>query len=207
MSKEEPTESHKPIESQGGRLVLASGSPRRRALLEQIGVVPDLIDPVEIDEGICAGELPRDMAVRLSVDKAQRAALSHSGAFILAADTVVAVGRRVLSKPSSQVAARNGLNLLSGRAHRVFTSIALIDPAGQLGQRVVVTRVSFKRLHAREIEDYVSSGEWEGKAGGYAIQGRAAVYIRKISGSYSGVVGLPLYETAALLRSGGYLRY
>jgi septum formation protein len=186
------------------RLVLASASPRRLGLLRQIGLEPAAIDPADIDETPLTTELPPALARRLAVSKARTAAARHDGAFVLAADTVVACGRRVLPKAETPDQAADCLKLLSGRRHRVLTGIALAAPDGSLRERVVETAVAFKRLTARDIDWYLDSGEWYGKAGGYAIQGRAALFVRRINGSYSNVVGLPLFETAGLLQGGGF---
>lgn len=180
--------------------VLASASPRRLALLEQIGVKPDRVVSPDVDETPLKGELPRALAQRLARAKVEAAA--EAGSVVLAADTVVACGRRVLPKAESEAEARACLALLSGRAHIVLTALALKSDAG-LRERLVETRVRFKRLTAVEIDGYIAGGEWRGKAGGYAIQGRAGKFALSISGSYSCVVGLPLYETAALLESAG----
>lgn len=185
-------------------LVLASASPRRLDLLKQIGIVPDAVDPAEADESPRPRELPAKHALRLAEEKAAIVARRHPGAFVLAADTVVACGRRILPKAETEAQARACLDLLSGRRHRVWGGIAIADPDGRVTSRRADTIVTFKRLTAREISDYLASGEWEGKAGGYAIQGRAAAFIRGITGSYSNVVGLPLYETAMLLRGLGF---
>ncbi len=185
-------------------LVLASASPRRLALLTQIALAPDRIDPADIDETPRARELPARHALRLAAAKAMAVAPRHDGAFILAADTVVACGRRILPKPDAPAAARACLALLSGRRHRVHGGIALVTPTGRMVTRRVETIVTFKRLSAAEIEDYLASGEWRGKAGGYAIQGLAARFVRHLGGSYTNVVGLPLFETVALLAGQGY---
>ena len=185
-------------------LVLASASPRRLELLRQIGIVPDRVDPADIDETPLRNELPPANALRLAREKAQRVMPRHAGAFVLAADTVVACGRRILPKPMDEETARRCLELLSGRRHRVHSGIALVGPDGRMVVRRVDTRVAFKRLSKEEIIRYLKSREWYEKAGGYAIQGRAAALIRFISGSYSNVVGLPLYETAQLLAGRGY---
>ena len=185
-------------------LVLASASPRRLELLRQIGIVPDRVDPADIDETPLRNELPPANALRLARAKAQRVMPRHAGAFVLAADTVVACGRRILPKPMDEETARRCLELLSGRRHRVHSGIALVGPDGRMVVRRVDTRVAFKRLSREEIARYLKSREWYEKAGGYAIQGRAAALIRFISGSYSNVVGLPLYETAQLLAGRGY---
>ena len=185
------------------RLVLASASPRRIALLRQIGVEPDAIDPAEIDETPRKTELPRVLAGRLAGEKAACVAERQSGALVLAADTVVACGRRILPKAESPDEARACLALLSGRRHVVHSALVLLDEAGKKRERLVLTRIAFKRLERDEIDLYLASEEWRGKAGGYAIQGLAAAFVRFLSGSYSGVVGLPLFETALLLRAAG----
>lgn len=192
------------------KLVLASGSPRRIELLEQAGIVPDRLQPTDLDETPQRSEHPRSLARRLSRMKAEHAAAILKGegaagdAFILAADTVVSVGRRVLPKAETLDEASNCLHLLSGRSHRVFTGICLISPHGHARQAIVETRVRFKRLSREEQESYLASGEWRGKAGGYAIQGLAGTFVVKLVGSYSNVVGLPLYETVRLLTGEGY---
>jgi septum formation protein len=185
-------------------LVLASASPRRLALLRQIGLEPGRIDPADIDESPRAGELPPAHAVRLAEEKARAVMPRHPGAYILAADTVVACGRRILPKPLDPITARFCLELLSGRRHRVHGGIALASPGDRLTLRRVDSQVAFKRLSEAEITDYLCCGEWRGKAGGYAIQGRAAALIRWVCGSYTNVVGLPLFETAQLLAGRGY---
>ena len=177
------------------RLILASASPRRLALLAQIGVTPDEVIAADIDETPLKKETPRALALRLARTKAEAV---QSEARVLAADTVVAVGRRVLPKAETEAEARDCLALLSGRGHRVYTGIALKSANG-IRTRLVETRVTFKVLSPADIEAYIASGEWKGKAGGYAVQGRASRYITGIVGSYSNVVGLPLYETANLL--------
>jgi len=186
------------------RLVLASASPRRLDLLRQIGIEPSAIDPAHIDETVRPGELPVQHALRLAGEKAAAVAPRLADAFILAADTVVACGRRILPKPEDEKTARACLELLSGRRHRVHGGIAVVAPGGRVRTRVVTTAVVFKRLEDAEIAAYLASGEWRGKAGGYAIQGRAAVFVRTISGAYPNVVGLPLYETVSLLRGLGW---
>lgn len=186
------------------RLVLASASPRRLELLRQVGLAPDEIDPAEIDETPHSDELPPAHAVRLAEAKARAVMPRHPGAYILAADTVVACGRRILPKTEDEASARSCLELLSGRRHRVHGAIALASPDGRLVCRRVDSHVAFKRLSETEIAAYLRTGEWSGKAGGYAIQGRAAMLVRWISGSYSNVVGLPLFETAQLLTGRGY---
>lgn len=183
-------------------LILASASPRRRELIARLGLVPDAINPADIDESPKKGELPRDYARRMAREKAEAAA-SDQG-FVLAGDTVVAAGRRILPKAEDEGTARKCLELLSGRRHRVLSAIALRAPDGTLRERLSETVVQFKRLSADEIDDYIASGEWGGKAGGYAIQGLAEGLISRIQGSHSGVVGLPLYETRALLKAAGF---
>jgi septum formation protein len=173
------------------------------SLLRQIGLEPDEIRAAEIDETPLKHELPRDLARRLARQKAMAAREGGSSSFLLAADTVVAVGRRILPKAETEDEARRCLALLSGRAHRVYTGLALLH-AGRVRERLVETRVKFKRLSDGEVASYLASGEWSGKAGGYAIQGRAGAFVLGIIGSYSAVVGLPLYETACLLDGEGY---
>ena len=186
------------------RLILASASPRRRDLLRQIGLEPAAAEPADIDETPLKDERPAALAERLAVAKARLVAGRHAGAFVLGADTVVACGRRILPKPKDEAEARRCLTLLSGRRHHVFTGLAVVTPDGACRARVADTVVAFKRLSAAERDWYLAGGEWRGKAGGYAIQGRAAVFVRFLSGSYPNVVGLPLYETAALLHGLGY---
>ena len=187
-----------------GRLILASASPRRIDLLAQIGIQPNAVVPAEIDETPHKGELPANLAVRLACAKAEAIRPAHGGAYLLAADTVVACGRRTLPKAMDVAGARICLQQLSGRRHRVLGGIAVIAPDGTARSRLVTTVVTFKNLTPDEIETFIASGEWHGKAGGYAIQGRAAVFVRWIGGSYSNVVGLPLAETWALLLGLGY---
>ncbi len=184
---------------------MASASPRRLDLLAQIGVVPQAVDPAHLDETPLKSELPGPHALRLAKDKALAVAARHPGRFILAADTVVACGRRILPKAEDTKTARTCLRLLSGRRHRVHGGVCLLGPDGKSWSRLVTTQVMFKRLDPSEIEAYVTGGEWNGKAGGYAIQGMAALFVRSVSGSYSNVVGLPLFETGALLRTAGLL--
>jgi septum formation protein len=192
------------------KLVLASGSPRRVSLLNQAGIEPDGLRPSNVDETPKRGELPRACANRLARAKAE-VALDHvradeelQGAYIIAADTVVAVGRRILPKPELIDEAAQCLRMLSGRNHRVYTALCLITPKRKYRQRVVETRVRFKRLSSEDIEAYLGSGEWRGKAGGYAAQGLAGSFIVKLVGSYTNVVGLPLYEAVALLDGEGF---
>lgn len=184
-------------------LILASASPRRRDLLAQIGVTPDRIVAAGVDEGVLSGETPRAHAGRLAAEKAEAIAAANRRALVLAADTVVACGRRILPKAEDEDTARACLALLSGRAHRVYTGVALAGPGDERRLQIVETRVKVKRLSAREIDRYIASEEWRGKAGGYAIQGAFAAYIIALIGSYSNVVGLPLYETANLLTGAG----
>jgi septum formation protein len=184
------------------RLILASASPRRLDLLARIGAVPDAVIPAEIDETPRKGELPIAYARRIAAAKA--AAVAEAGALILAADTVVAAGRRILPKTETEAEARASLSLLSGRRHRVHSAVTLIDARGAAHHRLSTSIVAFKRLSGDELAAYLAGGEWQGKAGGYAIQGGAEALVRRISGSWSGVVGLPLYETRALLRAAGY---
>jgi len=186
------------------RLILASASPRRLDLLARIGVVPDAIIPADIDESVPKGELPRDHALRLATEKAEAVAKRHPDAMILAADTVVAVGRRILPKVEDEATLRACMKLLSGRRHRVLTGVALAAPGQPLRTRVVETMIAMKRLSPQEIDFYAGHGEWRGKAGGYALQGYGEVYVRHIAGSYSNVVGLPLAETRNLLKGAGY---
>jgi septum formation protein len=185
-------------------LILASASPRRLALLEQIGIAPDTVDPAAVDETAQRRELPAQLAARLGMEKATAVAARHPDTFVLGADTVVACGRRILPKPEDAAEARACLDFLSGRRHVVYGGVTLVSPDGTARHRLVRTTVTFKRLERDEIAAYLDSGEWQGKAGGYAIQGRAAAFIRFIRGSYSNVVGLPLYEVAQLLKGVGY---
>ncbi len=186
------------------RLILASASPRRLDLLARIGVLPDEVEPADIDERVLPGELPRDHAIRLAKQKAAAIAVRFPHDLVLAADTVVAVGRRILPKVEDEPTLRQCMSLLSGRRHRVLTGVALSLPGGQARSRLVETMIAMKRLSAEEIDFYANHGEWRGKAGGYALQGYGEVYVRHIAGSYSNVVGLPLGETRHLLQSAGY---
>ncbi len=183
-------------------LVLASSSPRRVELLALAGFTPDTIDPADIDETPLRDETPRRLAQRLAVTKARVVAERHPDAVVLAADTVVAVGRRFLEKAADEAEATRFLKLLSGRNHRVFTGVAVVH-AGRLAHRVNETRVTFKILSDAEITSYVASGDWRGKAGAYGIQGAASAFVRQIVGSHHGVMGLPLYETVNLLAGAG----
>lgn len=185
-------------------LILASQSPRRLSLLAQIGITPDAVRPADINEDPIEGEVPRGHALRLAQEKAAKVAGDNPDKIILAADTVVGVGRRILPKAETQEEARYCLELMSGRGHRVFTGVAVIKADGDMISRVVETRLTMKRLSAVELQDYLKSGEWQGKAGGYGIQGRAEGFISKLIGSYSNVVGLPLFESRNLLQGAGY---
>ena len=192
------------------KLVLASASPRRLQMLEQAGVTPDALRPTTIDESVTKGEVPRHIVKRLARAKAEaakkliRGEKEYDKAFVLAADTVVAVGRRVLGKAELEHEAGDALRMLRGRAHRVHTAICLITPEGRIRERVVETRIRFRNLSNEEIGNYLASGEWKGKAGGYAIQGIAGAFVVKLVGSYTNVVGLPLTEVVNLLQGEGY---
>ena len=186
------------------RLVLASASPRRLELLRQVGMVPDQVDPADIDERPGRRELPAAYAARVAADKARAVMVRHPASYVIAADTVVAAGRRILPKPDDAEAARRCLKLLSGGRHRVYGGLYVRAPDGRVAARTVQTQVKMKRLAAAEIDAYIASGEWDGKAGGYAIQGRAAAFIPWVNGSHPNVVGLPVCETLACLRGLGY---
>jgi len=185
------------------RLILASASPRRLDLLARIGVVPDAVLPADVDESVPKGEPPRDHALRLARAKAEAVAAREPEALVLAADTVVAVGRRILPKAEDEATLRACMALLSGRRHRVMTGVALASPTG-VRVKLVETMIAMKRLSAEEVDFYAAHGEWRGKAGGYALQGYGEVYVRHIAGSYSNVVGLPLAETRLMLKAAGY---
>lgn len=186
------------------RLVLASASPRRLDLLARIGVTPDAVAPADIDESVPPGELPYNHALRLAREKAEAVAALHTDALVLAADTVVAVGRRILPKVEDEATLRACMKLLSGRRHRVLTGVALVAPGQPPRTRLGETMIAMKRLSDEEIDYYAGHGEWRGKAGGYALQGYGEVYVRHIAGSYSNVVGLPLADTRLLLKAAGY---
>ena len=188
------------------RLVLASASPRRLDLLRQIGLEPDAVDPPDIDEAPLKDETTRRLVQRLAREKAAAVAARHSQAYILAADTLVAVGRRILAKPKDEADARRMLNLLSGRAHRVLTGVAVIAPDGRTADRVSESRLHFKRLTSGEIAAHIASGDWRDAAGAYKIHKGAGAFVIALQGSYTGVVGLPLYETKALLEGLGFRR-
>jgi septum formation protein len=192
------------------KLVLASASPRRLTLLERAGLTPDLLNPADIDETPRKGETPRSLSIRLANEKAKAAARAPQvtalgpSVFIVAADTVVGLGRRILPKAESREQAKDCLELLSGRSHWVYSTVAVIAPGGRTTTRCSETKVRFKRLSRNDLDSYLASEEWRGKAGGYAIQGRAEAFVRYVSGSYSAVVGLPMYETIHLLEGAGY---
>ena len=184
--------------------ILASSSPRRLALLQDIGITPDKIVAADIDEAPKPQELPRQLAARLAHEKLLAVAAQYPQAYVLAADTVVACGRRILPKAETPEQVRECLTLLSGRRHHVFTGVAIHTPQGKIVQRLGDSSVIFRQLQRDDVDGYVASGEGIGKAGGYAIQGRAGALIRFISGSYSNIVGLPLFETAQMLRNNGF---
>lgn len=186
--------------------MLASASPRRLDLLRQIGLAPDAVVGAELDESPKPRETPRQLAIRLAAEKAARVAADEPNSYVLAADTVVALGRRILPKVEDEAQGRRCLELLSGRAHRVLTGVAVVAPDGRTAERLVETRVYFKRLGPDEVHGYLLSGEGQGKAGGYAIQGAAGAFVTALQGSYTGVVGLPLYETMNLLTGLGLRR-
>ena len=184
-------------------IILASASPRRVELLARLGVVADRIDPADINETPSKAEMPHLYARRMAAEKAEAVAARHAGGIVLAADTVVAAGRRILPKTETEAEAHMCLELLSGRRHRVLSAVTLIDRQGHAHHRLSASILTFKRLGADEIASYIASGEWHGKAGGYAIQGHAEAFVRHLAGSHSGVMGLPLYETRALLIAAG----
>lgn len=182
-------------------LLLASASPRRLDLLKQVGITPDLVVPADIDESHHKNELPADYAQRIAAEKAAKLYQTHAGHIILSADTVVGCGRRILPKAETEQQARDCLALMSGRRHNVMTAVSVIAADGKQRTKLVTSVVRFKRLSAAEIQSYIDCGEWQGKAGGYAIQGQAALFIPFMSGSYSNIVGLPLYETLNMLKA------
>ena len=184
--------------------MLASASPRRLDLLRQVGIEPDRVVSADIDETALKDETPPRLALRLAIGKAMAGGTLEPDAFIIGADTVVAVGRRILGKPRDEADARRMIGLLQGRAHQVLTGVAVRAPDGRLASRLSQTRLQWKRLTPPQVEAFIQTGEWEGVAGGYRIQGRAAAFTLELQGSYSGVVGLPLYETLALLEGLGY---
>ena len=192
------------MSSPAGALVLASASPRRLELLRQVGIEPDRVDPADIDETPLRDETPRRLVARLAVGKAQAVAARHPAAHVLAADTIVAVGRRILGKPEHEVDARRMLTLLSGRPHKVLTGVAVIAPGGRTASRVVESRITFKRITDRELDAFIAGGDWTDASGGYKIHRLAGAFVTDISGSYTSVVGLPLYETLNLLGGLGW---
>lgn len=185
-------------------LILASASPRRLELLKQMGVVPDQVIPADIDEAPRLREIPGKYTIRMASEKAAKVFNTHKESFILSADTVVAVGRRILPKAETAEETLACLQLLSGRSHAVLTAVCVVSPSGVQKTKLVISKVKFKRLSVDEIDSYISTKEWKGKAGGYGIQGKASALISYISGSYTGIVGLPLYETVHLLKGLGY---
>lgn len=201
-----PTREKSVIDTTGARtrLVLGSASPRRLELLRQVGIEPDLVDPADIDETPGKDETPRRLVLRLAREKAAAVAARHGDAHVLAADTLVAVGRRILGKPADEAEARRMLALLSGRSHRVLTGVAVMAPGGRMGDRVVESRITFKRLTPAETEAFIASRDWDDAAGGYKIHKRAGSFVTSLQGSFTGVVGLPLYETLSLLDGLGW---
>ena len=187
-------------------LVLASASTRRLQLLHQIGIIPKVIDPSDIDETPNKGEFPKNLAKRLAQKKMNIVAQRNIGHWIISADTIVACGRRILQKPVNRFQAKENLSLLSGRRHRVIGCVCVLGPSGVLTSRCVTTTVLFKRLHNEEVDFYVENEEWRDKAGGYAIQGHAACFVQSINGSYSNIVGLPLFETYRILSGMGFIK-
>jgi septum formation protein len=192
------------VSSPAGALVLASASPRRLELLRQVGIEPDRVDPADIDETPQRDETPRRLVARLAIGKAQAVAARHPEAHVLAADTIVAVGRRILGKPEDEADARRMLTLLSGRPHKVLTGVAVIAPEGRTASRVVESRITFKRITDRELDAFIAGGDWTDASGGYKIHRLAGAFVTDISGSYTSVVGLPLYETLNLLGGLGW---
>ena len=188
------------------KLILASASPRRLDLLKQINITPFAICPADIDETPHKGESPKDHALRLSCEKSHKISVIHSGTYILAADTVVACGRRILPKTKDEASVQECLELLSGRRHHVYGGIALLTPDGNLISRVSDTMVQFKHLTTQDIKTFLVTKEWDGVAGGYAIQGMGAAFVKRLSGSYSNVVGLSLYDTMQILQGSGFFK-
>jgi len=197
-------EPHRLPKSPYPKLVLGSASPRRKQLLSQLGIKPAAVDPCQIDESPLPGEAPGAYVRRLALEKVDIVSKKHKGAVVLAADTAVAVGKRILGKPETRAEAEQFLKLLSGRRHRVYSAVAVAGGAPKPSLKTSLSIVTFKRLTINEISWYLESGEWQGKAGAYAIQGKAGAFIKSLKGSYSGVVGLPLYETACLLNAHGF---
>lgn len=206
MSNINSHSAHTAIRSPDRHFILASASPRRIDLLKQIGIVPHAVIPADINETPLKAELPAKLAERLAGQKAAVIAAKHSGSFVLGADSVVAVGRRILPKTETEEEARACLEMLSGRRHHVYTGVCLISPGGKISARLCDTVVQFKNLSHAELADYLASKEWQGVAGGYAIQGLAGAFVKFIRGSYSNVVGLPLYDTMNLLRGAGFIK-
>ncbi len=188
------------------RLVLGSASPRRLQLLQQAGIEPDQVDPADIDETALPDETPRRLVLRLAREKAGVVAARHVDAYVLGSDTLVAVGTRILGKPEDEADARRMLKLLSGRSHKVLTGVAVVAPGGRVVSRVVESRITFKRLTPRETESFIASGDWRDAAGGYKIHQKAGAFVTYLQGSFTGVVGLPLYETLSLLDGVGWRR-
>ncbi|PIR39877.1 MAG: septum formation protein Maf [Alphaproteobacteria bacterium CG11_big_fil_rev_8_21_14_0_20_39_49] len=186
------------------KLILASASPRRKDLLQQVNIIPDIIEPSNIDESPLQNEIPKQYALRIAIGKAKEVSQKYQDDFVLSADTVVACGRRILPKAENDGQVAQCLKLLSGRQHTVISCVCLISPEGKLSNKVIETKVKFKRLGAKEINGYIESKEGIGKAGGYAIQGIAGGFVKSLNGSYSSVVGLPLYETLSMLEGTGY---
>ncbi len=185
-------------------LILASSSPQRLELLKQIDIIPDKVVPAKIEENPSKGEKPRDFVIRMSKEKALNVSKQFKDSYILSGDTIVSVGRRVIGKPSNKAEAENYLNLLSGRRHRVFSAVTLITPDNKEKTKVTLTRVKFSRLNKNDLLEYIETNEWKGRAGGYAIQGKASAFIPWINGSYTGIVGFPLNEVKNLLSSSGW---
>jgi septum formation protein len=192
------------VRSKTAKFILASASPRRKELLAQVGIIPDAIDPADIDETPLKNEIPRAYVMRLAAEKAKAVAARHDGAFILAADTTVAVGRRILEKPENTQQAKQFLQLMSGRRHRVISGITLYTPDGKILRRNPETVVQFKKMSTQDMDEYIASNEWKDAAGGYKIQGQAEQFIKFIGGSYSNVVGLSLYDTMQMLNGSGF---
>lgn len=187
-----------------GALVLASASPRRLELLGQVGITPDLVDPADIDETPLRDETPRRLVERLGLEKARAVAARHPGAYVLAADTIVAVGRRILGKPEDEADARRMIGLLSGRAHRVLTGVAVVGPGDRVASRVVESRLTFKRITDAELDAFIAGGDWTDASGAYKIHKLAGAFVSDLRGSFTSVVGLPLYETLNLLKGLGW---
>lgn len=186
------------------KLILASASPRRLELLEQVGITPDEIIPADIDETAHKKELPRDYVARIATEKAEEIYKNHKGAIILSADTIVAVGRRILQKAEDEAQAREYYKLMSGRRHKVMTAVVVVDPKGKITSRVVTSVVKFKKLSQQDVNNYIATNDWKDKAGAYGIQSYAGSFISFLSGSYTCIVGLPLYQTVSLLKGVGY---